>query len=218
MDKKELSERDRSSAPPCSNLARASPCQAESPRSILEFVIRRAHPGAPVTAERDFLEGFLISEDDGGCRQIIFNSWTKEATAECDTPWGVFFIQAKKPGGFEWTVMKRDEPPTYVKIRPGSYVQFALPGVANLLFRNRTGLGAHRYRHSDPIGRIEIRTETSSMIPFNPFPRERMKQWRIVISGERTLDCAKVLPPLASFLCYYKIYRRGYSGFYDTMF
>lgn len=218
MAKTESSMRTDTSVQSDSNLIRVSPCQSDHSELRAEFVIRRADLGVPSTAEKDFLEGFLISDVGGKSWPVRFTHWTQDAAADGETPWGRFSISAKEPRSYEWAVKRNDEAPVRVKIKLGTYLEFAFPNGMCLRFKNQTGLGVRRYRYRDPSGEIEIRTEASGMIPFNPFPRERMKQWRIILKGERMRDCPQILPPIVSFLCYYKICRRGSPGYYDKMF
>lgn len=217
MVKIETSKRNNTSVQSDLDMIRIPPCQGDHYGSRAEFVIRRANPGVPVTAEKDFLEGFFISEVGGKSWPVKFTHWTQDV-AECETPWGGFSISAEESRGFEWVVKRNDEAPVGIKIKLGTYLEFALPNGMCLRFKNRTGLGARIYRYRDSSGEIEIRTETVGMIRSNPFPRERMKQWRITIKGGRMRDRPWILPLIVSFLCYYKIYRRGRPGFFDKMF
>lgn len=187
--------------------------------SRVDCIIRRVSPEVTVTPDRDFKEGFLISEAGSTAGQSIrFTEWDAEASAVCETPWGRISLTVDKPHFFEWTVKLSDQSATRVKIQPGSHVEFLFPEGTSLRLKNRSILRDRIYRHRDERGEIVIRTETPGGLPFNPFMRERDKQWRIVISGEWTRARERILPQIATFLCFYKIYRRGDLDFYDTMF
>lgn len=187
-------------------------------QTCTEFIIRRKELGQRVMAEKDFRDGFLISGPGLVGRIIRFSEWSEDATAEAETPWGRMVVRVKPPSNWQWLVTRDGESPVDVEMKVGTYVDFFLSNNVKLRFRNRTLLGGYVYRFKERSGTIEIRTETIGLPSITPFPSERKKIWKIRFVGQPSVDCRVVLPPLAVWLCYYKILRRGSAGFYDNMF
>jgi hypothetical protein len=198
-----------------------NPSQARGDaQDFTEFIIQRKEPGHRVTADKDFLDGFVISGPGLNRRTIRFIEWSRDATAEADTPWGRMVVRWKQPNKWQWLVTRDGESPVDVEMKYLSYVDFFLSNNVKLRFKNRTllVLGGYVYRFKDRSGTIEIRTETTGLLSNTPFPSERKKIWKIRFKGQLSMDCRVVLPPLALWLCYYKIVRRGDPAFYDNMF
>lgn len=187
-------------------------------QSYTEFIIRRKELGQPVTAEKDFQDGFMISGPGLDGRMVRFIEWSEDATAEAETPWGRMHVRVRKPSYWKWVVEREGESSVDVEMEVKTYVDFLLSGNVKLRFKNRTQFGGSLYRFKDRGGKIEIRTRTIGLLSSNPFPSERKKIWRIRFVGQLSVDWRSVLPSLAVWLCYYKIYRRSYPAFYDSMF
>jgi len=197
----------------------SNPSQARAGvQNLTEFIIRRKELGQRVTAEKDFRDGFVISGPGLDDRVIRFIEWSEDGAAEAETPWGRMFVCRRPPSKWQWQVTRDGESPVDVEVKVGTYVDLFPSDKVKLRFKNRTLLGAYVYRFEDRSGTIEIRTETRGLLSRNPFPSERKKIWKIRFVQQPSVDSSVVLPTLAVWLCYYKIYRRGSPGFYDNMF
>ena len=169
-----------------------------------EFVIVRVNPDKRITHDRDADNGFVVRGPGIEEGRIRFEKWSP-GDAEAETPWGQMFVRLEPSRKMKWRVTGV-ETEVLIEVSYKSILDLALLGDSSNLphfrLKNRTLFRKRIYEYKHAGGRVSIITDTNGF-----FYEERNKRWTIRFSGDMTSIMNAVLPALAVFLCYYKVYR-----------